>query len=104
MFRRIWEKYIPVIKILLKKAENEPQLLELNKLDFESAGVSKSRTKFKIELLNGNIVNVIHDSQIAVELAHLLMEDDTTSRLLKNKHFVVSLNMKYELKVKELKD
>lgn len=100
MFRRIWEKYLPVLRILMKKAENEAQTLELNKLDFDVPGLSKAKTKFKLELQSGNVANVIHDSPVAVELAHLLMDDDQTSEILKDRHYVITVNSGLLMKIK----
>lgn len=99
MYKQIWKKYVPVVKILMKKSDSEPQILELNKLDFDSAGVRKTNFKFKIEFHNGKVSNVIHDSPIAVELAHQLLENEQTSEILNDKNFTISVNSKYQLTI-----
>ena len=38
MYNHIWKKYLPIIKILLKKSVAEEQVLALNRVDFERAG------------------------------------------------------------------
>ncbi len=101
MYKHIWRKYVPVLKILIKKADGEPQLLELNKLDFESAGVKKTGFKFKIEFHNGKVANIIHDSPIAVELANQLLENEQTSEMLSAGNYTISLNTKYQLAIRQ---
>ena len=50
MYNHIWKKYLPIIKILLKKSISEDQILDLNRIDFERAGTGrKAGYKFKIE-------------------------------------------------------
>ncbi|MBN9351060.1 MAG: hypothetical protein J0H55_10275 [Chitinophagaceae bacterium] len=101
MYKHIWRKYVPVLKILMKKSEGKPQTLDLNQLDFEGAGVKKSGTRFKIEFQRGHVSNVIHDSPLAVELSNQLLEDDSIVELLNSKNFIISLNSKYQLTIKE---
>lgn len=102
MYKHIWQKYVPVMKILMKKTEGKPQVLELNKLDFEGASIRKTGFKFKIEFHNGKVSNIIHDSPIAVELAQQLLENEWTNQILNDKNFSISLNTKYQLTIKEL--
>ena len=37
MYTHIWKKYLPIIRILLKKSITESQVLDLNRIDFERA-------------------------------------------------------------------
>ena len=41
MYTQIWSKYLPIIKILLKRSANGNQTLELNRIDFERAGTGR---------------------------------------------------------------
>jgi len=102
MYKRIWEKYIPVVKILMKKSDTESQVLSLNKLDFERAGNRKTGYRFTIEFRDGKVGNIISDSPLAVELAHQLLEDQPTLELLQHKNLSVSLNSKYQLTIAPL--
>ena len=102
MYKRIWEKYVPVVKILMKKSDSEPQVLGLNKLDFERAGNRKTGYRFTIEFVDGKVGNIISDSPLAVELAHQLMEDEAIMELMKEKNFSVSLSTKYQLTIAPL--
>lgn len=104
MYKQIWEKYLPIVRILMKKAESGPQTLDLNKLDFDAAGIARTSFKFKIEFLNGRISNVIHDSPIAVELAHQLLDNDAASKILNKTNIAISVNTRYQMTIKALKD
>lgn len=104
MYKRIWEKYVPVVKILMKKSDAEPQVLGLNKLDFERAGNRKTGYRFTIEFIDGKVANIISDSPLAVELAHQLLEDEATQDLLREKNMSVSLNTKYQLTIAPIED
>lgn len=104
MYKQIWEKYLPIVRILMKKTTSGPQTLDLNKLDFDAAGIAKSSFKFKIEFLNGRISNVIHDSPIAVELAHQLLDNDETNKILNERNIVISVSPRYQMTIKTNKD
>lgn len=103
MYKHIWNKYLPVLKVLLKKSDDKQLILDLNRLDFESSGVKKSGFGFKIEFQKGRVANIIHDSPLALELSHQLLDDEQISELLKKKNFTISLNSKYQLTIKEKK-
>jgi hypothetical protein len=103
MYKQIWEKYLPIVRILMKKSEAGIQTLDLNKLDFDAAGISKSSFKFRIEFRNGRVSNVIHESPIAVELAHQLLDNEQTSQILNKTNIVISASPKYQLTIKPLK-
>lgn len=104
MYKQLWKKYVPVIKILMQKIDEGPQLLELNKLDFDSAGVKKTNFKFKIEFVNGKVANIIHDSILAMELANQLLENESTMQILNQKNILISVNSKYQMNIHPLND
>lgn len=103
MYTHIWKKYLPVIKILLKRAKEEEQVLNLNKIDFEKAMmVKKSGLKFNIVFHNGKVENVISASPLAVNLAQLLLEEDDTREIVENDDFELKMSNKLQLTVKVL--
>lgn len=98
MYNHIWKKYLPIIKILLKKSIGEQQVLDLNRIDFERAGTArKAGYKFKIEFTDGKVGNVISGSQLAMHLAQVVLEDDAAKEILKDHNFEISLNTKFQL-------
>lgn len=103
MYNYIWKKYLPIIKILMKKSISEEQLLELNRIDFERAGTGrKAGYKFKIEFIDGKVGNVISGSPLAMHLAQVIMEDDKAKEILTEHDFEISLNTKFQLTIKNI--
>lgn len=102
MYHRIWDKYLPIIKLLIKK--EDAQTLGLNQLDFESIGISKSKAPFKIKFENGRVANIIHDRPLAVELAHQLLDDEQAFDTISQKDMMLTLNTKYQLKIEPMEE
>ena len=103
MYNHIWKKYLPIIRILMKKSVSEEQILDLNRIDFERAGTGrKAGYKFKIDFTDGKVGNVISGSPLAMHLAQVIMEDDASQEILNEHNFEVSLNTKFQLTVKSV--
>ena len=103
MYTYIWNKYLPVIRILLKKSAGGDQLLSLNRDDFERAGTGrKAGYKFTIEYKEGKVSNVISGSDLASHLAIAMLEDAATKAVLQSGHFQVILNTKFQLTIKNI--
>lgn len=103
MYNHIWKKYLPIIKILMKKSVLEEQVLALNRIDFERAGTGrKAGYKFKIEFTDGKVSNVISGSTLAMHLAQVILEDDSSKQILAEHDFEVSLNTKFQLIIKNI--
>jgi hypothetical protein len=104
MYNHIWKKYLPIVKILMKKAvAGEEQVLALNRIDFERAGTGrKAGYKFKIEFIDGKVGNVISGSTLAMHLAQVILEDDAAKEILNEHNFEVSLNTKFQLLIKSI--
>ncbi len=100
MYNHIWKKYLPIIRILMKKSVLEEQVLNLNRIDFERAGTGrKAGYKFKIEFTDGKVGNVISGSTLAMHLAQVVLEDDAAREILGEHNFEVSLNTKFQLTI-----
>jgi hypothetical protein len=101
MYTKIWDKYLPIIKILLKRAAGGDQVLNLNLTDFERAGIArKSGYKFTIQFSNGRVDNVISSVPLAKDLATALQEDPAVKSLLQQNDYHISMNPKYQLGIK----
>jgi hypothetical protein len=101
MYTHIWLKYLPIIRILIKKTAAGDQTLNLNRPDFEKAGVArKAGYKFTIEYKNGKVANVISTSQLAMDLAAVMLEDATIKALFATNNYEVSLNTRFQLSFK----
>ena len=103
MYNHIWKKYLPFINIHLKKSAAEDQVLTLNRVDFERAGTGrKAGYKFTIQLTNGRVSNVISGSPLAMNLATVLLEDENTKKIIKDKVYEISLSTKFQLTTKNI--
>ena len=103
MYNHIWKKYLPIVKILMKKSITEDQILTLNRIDFERAGTArKSGYKFKIDFIDGKVGNVISGSTLATHLAQTILEDDAAKEILSGRNFEIILNTKFQLIIKNL--
>lgn len=101
MYTHIWLKYLPIIRILMKKSATGDQVLNLNRPDFEKAGVAhKAGYKFTIEFTNGKVANVISTSQLALDLATVMLEDATIKNLFSTNNYQISLNTKFQVSIK----
>jgi hypothetical protein len=101
MYTQIWNKYLPIIRILMKKSVAGDQTLNMNLIDFERAGVArKSGYKFLIQLSNGRVDNVISSSELAKDLASVLLQDEVVKDLCTRNDYHISMNAKYQLGIK----
>lgn len=101
MYIVTWNKYLPVIKILLKRAVAEDQSLVLNSTDFQkTAVVKKTGFSFNLQFSNGKATNLIGASLPAKDLASVLMEDSVVKELFTQKAFHINMDAKFRLGIK----
>lgn len=102
MFTYIWKKYLPVIKILIKRSAAQDQILDLNQLDFERAGSGrKTGYKFNVEIINGKLtLNASSNAEPASSFVNTLFEDETVKALLTENSYEFILNTKFQLHIK----
>lgn len=99
MYEHVWSKYLPVIRILLKKSAVAEQKMGLNRTDFEKGNRNrKPACSFNIELENGRFVT-LSQSAPAKDLVSTLLADDVTKGLLKQNHYTISLNTDFQLRI-----
>ena len=103
MYTNVWAKYLPIIRIVLKRSLAAEQILSLNASDFLQAGLSrKSGYKFLLRFRDGRIDNVIIDLPLASSLATVLKGDEKIKELFAGNEFHFSLNPKFELSIKHI--
>ena len=96
-----WRKYLPVIRLHLKRSLNEDQSFKLNITDFESAGDrGKSGYTFNISMENGKVINNISGSAIARDLFELLKNDEAIKAILQDKAVKISVGKSFLLSIK----
>src|SRR5271166_3689868 len=97
----IWKRYMPVIRLHIKKSLVEDQQFKLNIQDFESAGDrAKSAHTFNIQMENGKVINNISGSAVARDLYEALKSDDAIKAMLQDKHIKISVGKSFILSIK----
>jgi hypothetical protein len=103
MLTNVWVKYLPILRIVLKRSITAEQKFALNTPDFERAGYKrKSGYKFLIKIKDGRLNNVIVDAPVASSLASALLEDKVIREIIKDNEFHISMNTKFELTIKHI--
>lgn len=95
-----WKKYMPVVRILMKKSVEEIQALSMNRTDFERDAKRKSGYKFVIDFINGRADIIIAGSDILQAFISALMNDEIICSLLSKHNYTFTLNSKYQLEIK----
>jgi hypothetical protein len=98
-----WGKYLPVIKILLKKSLTADQSLAMNSIDFQKGNVAKKTGySFSFDTIGGRIRNSTKNNIPAKDLADILLQDSTVKELLSREDFHFSMDSKFNLAIKNL--
>jgi hypothetical protein len=96
-----WKRYLPVIRLHIKKSFVEDQQFKLNIQDFESAGDrGKSGYTFNIQMENGKVTNNISGSPVARDLYEALKSDDVIKGMLQDKSVKISVGKSFILSIK----
>jgi len=100
-YLQTWKKYLPVIRLHLKRSLTEDQSFKLNITDFESAGDrGKSGYTFNIAMENGKVTNNISGSAVARDLYEALKSDETIKPMLQDKSIKISVGKSFVLSIK----
>lgn len=100
MYTSTWKKYLPVIKLLLKRSASGEQMLKLNRTDFEKSNrTRKPACSFSIELTKGKL-NTLTQSVPAKDLLEIIGQDDVAKTLLRQQNYAISLDSDLVLKIR----
>lgn len=97
----VWNKYLPIIRILLKKSALQEQVLDLNRIDFERAGgTRKSGYRFVVNYIDGRPDALYSGNDLVQTFISVLQNDEViNSHLLKN-DYTFTFTSKYQLQIK----
>jgi hypothetical protein len=96
-----WKKYLPVIRLHLKRSLTGEQSFKLNITDFESAGDrGKSGYTFNVAIENGKVTNNISGSAVARDLFEMLKTDETTKAFFQEKNVKISVGKSFLFTIK----
>ena len=100
-FAAVWTKYMPAIKILLKKAAVTDQVLTFNRSDFErAAGIKKSGYRFVVNFNKDRPANLFSGNDIVQAFISALLENPASRALLSESDYSFSFSSKYQLQIK----
>ncbi len=100
MYIITWKKYLPVIRLLLKKSALAEQKMTLNRTDFErTSRIRKPVCSFDIEVINGRL-NRLNPAAQVKSLMEVLTQDEAANLLLRKKHYAISLSSDFQLSIK----
>ena len=103
MFVPTWNKYLPVLKILLKRSVNSDQTLAMNASDFQrAAGGRKIKFSFLITLHKGRLHTVDNPPAIAREFVTVLQQDQILNQLIRQYDIEFSLSNSLQLLIKNV--
>ena len=98
-----WNKYLPVIRLHLKKAIAEDQRIVLDEVDFKTVGNrTASGYTFNLEVANGKVTNDISGTVVAVTLFEVLKDDAVCRSILNTRRTKISLGKNYTLQIRVL--
>lgn len=101
MFRQTWNKYIPVLRILIKRSATGEQSLSMNGTDFtRAAGGKKVKFSFDIELKNAQFVNASQQTPLVQEFILALQEDEQLRKLIRHQHLGFTMSNNFQLRIR----
>ena len=101
LYQLVWQKYVPVIRILLKKSAVAEQAFTLNRTDFERAGIGrKAGYKFSISFIDSR-PNLIFAGNEFVQSFILAVQDDQVIREhFQQNNYTFMFGSNYQLQIK----
>jgi hypothetical protein len=101
MFRQTWNKYIPVMRILIKRSATGEQSLSMNGTDFtRAAGGKKVKFSFDIELKNAQFVNASQQTPLVQEFILALQEDEQLRKLIRHQQLGFTMSNNFQLRIR----
>ena len=100
-FISVWNKYLSVIRILLKKSATQEQVLDFNRSDFERAGATnKSGYRFTINFINGRPDALFSGNDLVQTFISVLTSDEVINDHLLKNNYTFTFTSKYQLQIK----
>ena len=88
----LWTKYLPAMRILLKKAMNEEQQIAFSKMELQSIDNRKNvNFSFNLEISNGKVENTIGASPMGKDLFNVLNSDLHVRSFMLDKKIMIQM-------------
>jgi len=99
MYTYTWKKYLPLIRLLLKRSAGAPHSVQLDAMDFDKVRTkNKLPASFKIEIERGRMLT-INASVSAKQLYDMLGEDEICRKLTRENKYETSRKADFELAI-----
>jgi hypothetical protein len=97
----LWTKYLPAIRILLKKAVTEEQQMAVGKLELQSIDTRKNvNFSFNMEINHGKIENSMSVHALGKDLFSVLSGDVVARTFMRDKNIVFEMTRATMLKIR----
>lgn len=97
----LWTKYLPAIRILLKKAVAEEQQMSVGKLELQSIDTRKNvNFSFNMEINHGKVENSLAVAALGKDLFSVLNGDSVVRTFLKDKNIAIEMTKATMLKIR----
>jgi hypothetical protein len=98
MFSALWTKYLPILRIMLKKSITGEQQVSVGKLELSSVDNRKNANHtFTIEISKGKASNMVGSKVIAKDLVTVLNGDPLVRSFLADKLVHISMGKNSQL-------
>src|SRR5260370_41415437 len=92
-FLTLWMKYLPAIRILLKKSVNEDQQISLGKMELQTLDNRKNANfSFNLALTKGKVENTIRVAAIGNDLFNDLSNDSIIMSFMEHTNIMIQLS------------
>ncbi|HMH32100.1 MAG TPA: hypothetical protein VK543_03670 [Puia sp.] len=97
----LWTKYLPVIRILLKKSIAEEQQVALGKMELQFVDNRKNANySFNLEIVKGKVENGIGGSPIGKDLFYVMNNDAIVKSFMNDKNIIIKMTRSSQLTFK----
>jgi len=102
IYTQVWDKYLPIIRILLKRSNAADQTLDMNSTDFEKAAAGRRDSyKFNVRIKRGKIDNIV-TSLVAKDLVTTMQKDEVIKGLFMQHEYELDMNKNFQLLIRLL--
>ncbi len=92
----LWKRFLPVIKIQLKKSLIKTETLQMNQTNFTATGDRESSGyTFNLEIEKGKVKNDISGTAVARDLYAVLNDDSALKEFFQDKHLKISMGKRF---------
>ena len=101
LYISVWNKYVPVIRILVKKSAAQEQMLNINRIDFDRvSGIKKSGYRFTVNFVNGRPDALFSGNDLVQTFISVLQNDEVVKDHLAKNNYTFTFTSKYQLQIK----